>query len=140
MKKTGLFLLVFLCFIVVTKAVDNAESILIARGYTKYNPREQISSDIYEEIYEEIFNVDFRFERTATRIHKLVLLNDFEYRLYYVHEKKALPNILTTVFIKTDKGVICFYKKNISLTGVKVQTVLEDLTGTLFEKDQLVFY
>jgi hypothetical protein len=44
------------------------------------------------------------------------------------------------VFIETDQDIIGFYKKNQSLVGLWVQTVIKDLAGTGFEKDQLVFY
>jgi hypothetical protein len=131
----------FLCFIIVVKANDkNVENILIARGYTKYYPKELFTLDVYQDTYDDIFNVDYRFQRVGIRTITLVIPNDFEYRLYYVLGKKELPNILSTVFIKTDEGTIGFYKKNFSLIGLKVQTVIEDLTGTGFEEDQLVFY
>jgi hypothetical protein len=141
MKKTGLFLFVFLCIVIASKANNNdAESILLARGYTKFYPKELFIMDIYQDTYKEIFNSDYYFQMTGIRTTSLFVANDFEYRLYYVLEKKELPNILSAVFIETDKGVVGFYKKNSFLTGVKVQTVMEDLAGTRFETDQLVFY
>jgi hypothetical protein len=141
MKKTISFFFIFLCFIIVIKAEDNkTESILIARGYTKYNPKELFTLYIYQDTYDEIFNLDYRFQKTGIKTISLIVPNDFEYRLYYVLEKKEAPNILSVVFLETDEGIIGFYKKNLSSLGFKVQTVIEDLTGTGFEKDQLVFY
>jgi hypothetical protein len=122
MKKISLFLVIFLCFIIAVKADNNDdENVLIARGYTKYYPRE--SPHLYQDAYEEIFNVDYRFQKTGIRIINLVIPNDFKYCLYYVLEKKGSPNILVAVFIETEEGTVGFYKKNLFLTGVKIQTV-----------------
>jgi hypothetical protein len=158
MKKSGLFLFVFLCVIAVVKADGHdVESILIARGYTKFYPKERDSHEIYMDTYEEIFNGEFHpsisppcvyisppgiYVRPGVSTISLVIPDDFSYRLHYIREKewKKWPNILSVVFISTDEGTVGFYKKNLSLTGVKVQTVIGDLTGTGFETDQLVFY
>jgi hypothetical protein len=141
MKKTGLFIFVILCFVFPAKANDHdAESILLARGYTKFYHKELFIPDVYRETYTEIFHSNFHFERTGVKNLRLSLPNDFVYRLYYDLAKEELPNILSVVFIDTDEGRVGFYKKNLLLTGVKVQAVLEDLTGTMFKPDQLVFY
>ncbi|MDR2178217.1 MAG: hypothetical protein LBP20_09295 [Treponema sp.] len=116
------------------------ENILISRGYTKYNPKELFVLDIYRDTYNEIFNRDYRFEKTGVETINLVIVNDFEYRLYYILEKRELPNLLSIIFLDTNEGVIGFYKKNTLLIGVKIQSVIDDLIGTGFEKDRLVFF
>ncbi|MDR3148023.1 MAG: hypothetical protein LBU00_06605 [Treponema sp.] len=140
MKKISSVVVIFLCFIITVKADNDDESVLTARGYTKYSPEELFVLDVYRDTYEEIFNIDYRFQRTGRRTISLFIPNDYEYRLYYVLEKKELPNILVVVFIETEEGMVGFYKKNLSLTGVKVQAVIDDFEMIGFEKDELVFY
>jgi hypothetical protein len=88
MKKAILSLVVFFSFIgVINPKENNIENILLARGYTKC-PKEISILDVYQDAYDEIFKLDYRFQKTGIRTISLVLPNEFEYRLYYVLERK----------------------------------------------------
>jgi hypothetical protein len=113
--KRKIFIILF-CFIYVIIYADEnyyfMENILINRGYTKFDPSEYSSLDIYEDCYNEIFHKDFRFAKTGIRsMH--VVDDGFEYNLFYILERDDLPNILVIVYIENDGKFFGFYKKNI---------------------------
>ena len=143
--KRKIFIILF-CFICVIIYADEnyyfKENILINRGYTKFDPSEYSSFDIYEDCYNEIFHKDFRFAKTGIRrIHDVALDDDFEYDLLFILERDDLPNILVIVFIENDGKLWGFYKKNIFLDGITMNKITMNIETMEMEQEcMLVFY
>lgn len=93
------------------------EDILVNRGYTKFDPEYEYADYIYNNFYCEIFNDDFKLGNIGFRRVRLNASDGFEYSLYYIFDKKDLPNILTVVYLKDGDKVWGFYKKNYALEG-----------------------
>ena len=108
-----------------------SETVLINRGYTKFDPTVYYDTHILDDCYEKIFNKSFFEIKGFMR----VLLDDdgFLFSLYYLLEEDykviELPNILVIVYLKNEDKIYGYYKMNLNLEAEEeVSTTRGDLS------------
>jgi len=107
------------------------ETVLINKGYTKFDPKIYYDTHILDDCYEKIFNKD-RFEMIGFME---ILFDDdgFIYNLYYLLEEEykfieELPNILVIIYLENEDKLYGYYKMNLNLEAEEeVSTTLGNL-------------
>ena len=122
-----LFILLFLLIVlnsVFTESFNLKDQYLLDRGYTRFDPKNYSTTQIFRETYTKIFQVNW-MENPVGLMRLIHDNNDgFLYELLYVFgmpDKENLPNILTMVFLMDGSNVYGYYKKNLNLEGYMIE-------------------
>ena len=126
-----IILWILIIFISIPVFADNTydinESILLSRGYIKFDPHDYYTTRLFRDSYTEIFQADWFQARIGYRHLRLNIEDEFIYSLFYVLERDELPNILTIVYLQNNGKVNGFYKKNFNLERILMETIYGDL-------------